>query len=440
MRRDVFRFRLKDISKISWITFSVISITVLVFLSEWIQKVGIIIFPLGFRHVIILLLFFLNWLKFGRPIRLNQYYLFAVFLIFFYLIVSWIFVRVAPLNYLLGTGFTFLFIILFIIASNTKSDVSVILKIFKLLLMFFLIMSIGPILQGLLAGTTLRLIPGLFRELGAFGSSMNIGVIISLSLYIVTGEKKYIYFAIFLSFGVFLTILKKSIFSNIIIWIAFAYTHFSQKYRLKLIIYGIFFIALSFSMVGDKFVKDVKVNIDYYKRVGPEGHVRVAMYVASYKIAYDHFPFGSGMGTFGSLASIIGGYSQVYIDYGVSKIGANAPQYVKMGQHTLLDTYWPHILAELGFFGAAVFLFLWLFPLLSTGHSMHLFTDPTIRGLSFYVIMVVLIMTNDGFTLYNPEIPSFVLLNSGIGGLCYYHVRNRKMIQDEESFILKKSS
>ncbi len=433
MRRDIFRVRLKDISKISWITFSVIFITVLVFLSEWIQKVGIITFPLGFRHVLVLFVFFLNWLRFGCSIRLNQYYLFAIFLIVFFLIVSWIFVRVTPLNYLLGTGFTFLFMILFVISSNTKSDISVIIKILKNLLVFFVIMSVGPIFRGLLAGTTLRLIPGMFRELGAFGSSMNIGVIISLSLYIVTKERKYIYFAIFLSFGVFLTILKKSMFSNIIIWIAFAYVHFSLKRRLKLIVYGIFFLAMSFSLVGDKFVKDIKVNLDYYNRVGPKGHVRVAMYVASFQIAKDYFPFGSGMGTFASLASIIGGYSKVHIDYGVSEIGGNSPLDVARGGHTLLDTYWPHILAELGFFGTAIFLFLWLFPVLSAGHSMHLCTDSTIRGLSFYVIMVVLIMTNDGFTLYNPEIPSFVLLNSGIGGLCYYHIRNYNKIRMRNS-------
>lgn len=433
MLRNVFRFSLRNIFKISWITFSVVAVAILVFLSEWIQKAGIMSFPLGFRHMTILVLFLINWAKFGRPIILNQFYTFSIILIFIYLIISRLFVPVKLLNYALGTGFTFLFLGLFVLGSNTKSDINVVIKIFKFLLFFFLIMSIGPIIQGLSAHTSLRFIPGMFRELGAFGSAMNVGAVISLSLYVITGEKKYIYYAVFLSFGVFLTILKKSIFSNIIIWIAFAYFHFSQKRRLKLMLYGIFFVALSFSIVGDNFVKDVKVNLDYYKRVGPKGHVRVAMYVASFHIAKDYFPFGSGMGTFASLGSIIGGYSKVHIDYGVSEIGGNSPLDVARGGHTLLDTYWPHILAELGFFGTAIFLFLWLFPLLSTGFSVHLCTDSTIRGLSFYVIMVVLIMTNDGFTLYNPEIPSFVLLNSGIGGLCYYHIKSYNKIRMRNS-------
>ena len=307
MQGDIFRFRAKNIFKISWITFSFVAVTILVFLSEWIQKSGIISFPLGFRHMAILVLFLINWVIFGRPIILNKFYIFSIILIIIYLIVARIFVPVKFFNYVLGTGFTFLFIGLFVLGSNTKSDLNVIIKILKILLVFFLIMSIGPVVQGLLAHTSLRRLPGMFRELGAFGSSMNIGVVICFSLYVMTGEKKYILYAIFLSFGVFLTILKKSMLGNIIIWIIFAYFYFSSKNRIKLLVYGIFFLLLSFAFVGDNIVKDVRINIDYYNRVGPKGHVRVAMYVASYKIAKDYFPFGSGMGTFASLASIIRG-------------------------------------------------------------------------------------------------------------------------------------
>ncbi|GEM_PF-3231495 len=422
MQKNILRHSLKNLLKISWITFSVVGVAILVFLSEWIQKAGIISFPLGFRHMAILVLFLINWVIFGRPIILNKFYIFNIILIIIYLILARIFVPVKLFNYILGTGFTFLFIGLFVLGSNTKSDLNVVIKILKILLLFFLIMSIGPIIQGLLAHTSLRRLPGMFRELGAFGSAMNIGVVLTFSLYVMTGEKKYIFYAVFLSFGVFLTILKKSMLGNIIIWLVFAYYYLSSRNRIKLLLYGIFFLLISFAFVGDNVKKDVKLNIDYYNRVGPKGHVRVAMYVASYKIAKDFFPFGSGMGTFASLASIIGGYSKVHIDYGVSEIGGNSPIIVARGGHTLLDTYWPHILAELGFIGATIFLLLWFFPLISSIHLMRLCNDSTIRGLCFYIILITIVMTNDGFTLYNPEIPSFVLLHSGVTGLCYYHI------------------
>jgi hypothetical protein len=92
-----------------------------------------------------------------------------------------------------------------------------------------------------------------------------------------------------------------------------------------------------------------------------------------------------------------------------------------------LDTYWPHILGELGFIGAVLFLFVWLFPLISTSTIIRSCKEPVIKGFSFYVILIVLTMTNEGLTLYTPEIPSFVILHSGVAGLCYYHISKYKI-------------
>lgn len=434
MQRNIFKFNLSGLYRFSWITFSVIATTIIVFVAEWIQRTGIVSVPLGFKHLAILILFLFNWIIFGRPLRLNQYYTLGILLILSYLVVAYVFVPVSIINYISGIGFTFLFVLMFVLGSNTKTNVSVIISVLKSLLVFFVLMSVLPILKALLAGTTLRHVnPGLFRELGAFGSSMNIGVIISLSLYIITGEKKYFYLSIFLSFGVFFTILKKSMLSNVIVWIAYIFFQLSSKLRLKLILYGISFFILTLSFVGDEIVNDIKVNVGYYKNVAPTEHVRLGMYIAGFHIAEDYFPFGSGMGTFGSLASIIKGYSQIYFDYGVSKIGMNSPEAVARGNYTLLDTYWPHILGELGFIGMVIFLSVWLFPLISTGYIMHLYKEPIIKGLGFYVVVIVLIMTNEGFTLYTPEIPSFVILHSGVAGLCYYHIKSFKTARLKES-------
>ena len=414
---------------LSWITFSTLFLTIFVFLSEWIQKTGIMSFPLGVRHFAVVFVFLINWILFGRRLRLNQFYLLSLIIMAFYLILSYSVTTAPILNYALGTGFTFLFVLLFVLGSNIKADTAVVIKIFKGLLIFFILMSIGPIFKGLASGTTLRWIPGMFRELGAFGSSMNVGVIISLSLYIITGEKKYIYYSVFLSFGVFLTILKKSIFSNLIVWVVFAFYQVSANARRRMFFYGIFFLVMSFTLVGDEFTRDVKININYYKRTGTSSHVRLGMYVAGFNIASDYFPFGSGMGTFGSLASIIGGYSRLHIDYGVSTIGSNEPLDVVKGHHTLLDTFWPHIIAELGYIGTFIFLLIWFFPFLSSLFIARYCNDSLIKGLGFYVILMVLIMTNEGITLYTPEIPSFVLLHSGITGLCYYHINNFRKLQ-----------
>jgi hypothetical protein len=415
--------------RISWIAISTIFVIVLVFLSEWIQKEGYLNFPMGFRHITILFLFTVNWFFFGRTLKFNQYYTFGTFLIFIYLILAYFVGQVAGLNYFLGSVFTFLFVIMFYLGSNTESREDSIIKIFKYLLVFIVLMSVGPIVKAIFAGNTLRNVkPGLFREVGAFGSSMNIAVIISLSLYFITGKKKYLYYSIFFSFGVFYTTLKKSILSNIIVWLSFAFFKASLQLKIKLFVYGTFFLIMSMSLTGDALKEDIKKNLDYFRRVGAERHVRTGMYIASYKIASDYFPFGSGMGTFGSLASITHGYSDVYFKYGISKIGYNSPQHVKNGYHTLLDTYWPHILGELGFIGTALFLFIWLFPAITSYHVYKIAYDPVIKGMCFYVVLIIIVMTNEGFTLYTPEIPGFVILHSGISGLCFYHINKWRKI------------
>ena len=77
-------------------------------------------------------------------------------------------------------------------------------------------------------------------------------------------------------------------------------------------------------------------------------HPRMVLYVASIAIARDDFPFGAGLGRFGSYMSEVD-YSPVYYAYGLAKVYGLQPG------HTVAvsDTYWPMILAELGPIGLA---------------------------------------------------------------------------------------
>ena len=45
------------------------------------------------------------------------------------------------------------------------------------------------------------------------------------------------------------------------------------------------------------------------------------------------------------------------IPMGVDNIGSNSPAAVAEGAHTLLDTFWPHIIAELGYIGSILLPF-----------------------------------------------------------------------------------
>ncbi len=71
-------------------------------------------------------------------------------------------------------------------------------------------------------------------------------------------------------------------------------------------------------------------------------------------IAYDHFPLGTGAGTFGSPPSYQMGYSEVYYQYGFDKIYGATPK----NPNFLQDAFWGKILGQSGFVGTVLYVFL----------------------------------------------------------------------------------
>lgn len=408
----------------SFITSSFLFVAVLVFLSEWLQKNGYVNFPLGFRHIIVLFTFIIYWIKFGNKISLPKSYKNKLILIATYIVIAFSFSEASLLNYSLGIIFTFLFTLLFTLGVNIRTSKLSITKIFKGLIIFFIILSISPMYEVLSGQSALRWVPTMFREIGAYAASLNIGVILSLSMYLITSKKKYLFIAAFFSFGILLTILKKSIISSIIVWILFILIQNKTIINRKIISFSVLFVIIAYTFIGNTLTDNYNENKSYLQGVGSSGHVRIGMYIASYNIVVDYFPFGSGLGTFGSLASIVSGYSNVYLNYGVSEIGSNSPEDVAKGHHTLLDTFWPHIIGELGLIGFVLFLFIWLFPIKLSIYMIRFSNDKFLKGIAFYISLVIITITWEGFTLYTPEIPSFVMLHSGLSGLCYYHLRS----------------
>jgi hypothetical protein len=78
---------------------------------------------------------------------------------------------------------------------------------------------------------------------------------------------------------------------------------------------------------------------------GPDVFVqaRTALYATSGAIAVDHFPLGTGFGSFGSYASRVY-YSDIYVEYGLSNLyGLSAS-----ASFFITDTFWPMVIGEGG--------------------------------------------------------------------------------------------
>ena len=420
----------KNNFNLSFLNISVTFLFIFIFISDWLGYANLLILPSGARHVLILLTFFIIYLKYGVKIKLPLFYNLIFLILILYYFFNFIFTIAPIFNYILGFFFTFFFIFIFYLTSNTYTKIDNLKSIFKYFIIFIIIMSIIPLVQVLVLNTTLRSNVGLFRELGAFGAALNVAIIATLSLLIINKKKLYLYIALFLTFIVLMTILKKSIVSSFIIWAIFLFFETKSILRIKLLFF-ISIISFTFFLIaGSSILNDISLNQQYLEGTGSEDHVRLGMYLASFKIAINYFPIGSGLGTFGSLSSITNWYSDLYFQYGVAYIGANSPEDVARNNYTILDTFWPHIIAELGFLGTLFYLILWFYPLLKSFQIYKISNDINIKGLAFFVFLLIIIMTWEGFTLYTPEIPSFILLHSGIGGLCFYHLKKYKVVNN----------
>jgi hypothetical protein len=77
---------------------------------------------------------------------------------------------------------------------------------------------------------------------------------------------------------------------------------------------------------------------------------RTALYLVAPQVANDYFPLGSGLGTFGTYISSKH-YSDIYVEYGLSSIWGLRAQ-----DTFITDTFWPAVLAELGWIGFILFM------------------------------------------------------------------------------------
>ena len=118
---------------------------------------------------------------------------------------------------------------------------------------------------------------------------------------------------------------------------------------------------------------------------------------------------GSGLGTFGSLGSLIDSVglssgikyqlSQIYLDYGISNIAGNSAYKLNQGEAgTLLDTFWPHIFGELGVLGALLYILIIL-------------NNLSFKGRNWILAFIIIAIYFDGLFLIIPESPLFILLS-----------------------------
>jgi len=137
--------------------------------------------------------------------------------------------------------------------------------------------------------------------------------------------------------------LRSKAFGAIILYIIMYYYIYIKEKRLK--ISNIIGILVACILVGWS-----QIEYYFFSEIS-DGAARNLLLKYSFHVANDHFPLGSGFGTYASYYSGVS-YSPLYERYGLSGVWGltrNYPAFIS-------DTFWPMLIAQFGYIGLSMFV------------------------------------------------------------------------------------
>lgn len=193
-------------------------------------------------------------------------------------------------------------------------------------------------------------VKSIFLHPAVFGWAMSFGASFCVAFYVFMRKRIYLAAAVLFGMGALTSMRFKSIAGLLCSLIAAALILPGEK-KVKSFLIGAVIIILLFVPFGAKVALLFEGHAyTYYKSYDISGIARNALYGTSLKIAKDFFPFGSGLGTFGGYIAALY-YSPLYTQYGLSSVYG-----LERGGYFLMDTFWPYVLGQFGFFGLLFYI------------------------------------------------------------------------------------
>jgi len=130
-------------------------------------------------------------------------------------------------------------------------------------------------------------------------------------------------------------------------------TMIKSGYKLKYSLSGILTMTVIFILIITIAWEKIYMYFIYGTLVNGETWARPALFITSFFIFIDYFPFGSGFASFATYESAEY-YSPTYAEYKLNHLFGLSKEY----PHFICDTYYPS-LAQFGIVGACLFIFFW---------------------------------------------------------------------------------
>lgn len=353
---------------------------------------------------------------------IRSFYLLLVVILFLFCVLNFFFVEVPLLQYAQGSFFSFLFVANFILFSNLQFRKEDFFFIAKIVVVTITTIGIASYLERIFVpgdykSYFLRGVSTVTKDSAFAAGLLNINIVLCLSLYLVERRRIYIYTILFSIVTIALFLFVKALVAALVICFVFVRIYFNSRV-LKTMLYltaSLFFAMLI--LLGKPLYKEIEEKAALYFGEGYKNVPRNALYLASFEIARDYFPFGSGQGTYGSWP-VGKTYSQIYYDYhldevqGLSKedaLGLTKSQFI-------FDTHWSSVIGEMGFLAGLVDLWLWFLPAIISVRYLRT-QENEIRAMAFAVIMMTMSVFVESIAAPFPNQLQFIMLYAGLGAI-----------------------
>ena len=196
-------------------------------------------------------------------------------------------------------------------------------------------------------------IKSIFVHPGTFGWFAALLALYSFGFYMCYGYRRYLWLGLIFSGGSFLSMRRRNLIGIALgLAVGLWQQSLSKKIRYGLIlgVLGCFFVILAWPKINALYQNMAQL---YVTPDNPLEEARNALYITSVSLMKEHFPWGAGLGRFGSWMSQVH-YSPLYKKYGLSGVYGltkKSPKY-------MTDTFWPAVLGETGFLG--VLFYIWI--------------------------------------------------------------------------------
>jgi len=253
-------------------------------------------------------------------------------------------------------------------------------------------------------------VQSLFIHPGVYGWFMAVVGLYCLANYTVKDDRKFGIYTILFFLAAMLSFRFKVVLTLMTTYI-FSFFKLGYKKMLGRIFWIILFTTLGYYVIGDQIIELVNLTVDRYIEASYLDSARKALYFIGYQVAMNEFPFGVGFGRYGGFIARTN-YSPVYYEYGLDKVYGLRPDDPKWAT----DTYWPHIIGEIGFLGGMALLAIFSYFCIYLLRAYRAENNLNIKVFYLFAVLILIqaIVESTGEQIFNSA-PGYIFIFGIIG-------------------------